>query len=101
MQLANQTITAREEEYVFHPLGLLVISGTVTDAKTKEPIKSFRVIPGSRYGQGQLFWNRQDAYTAKDGKYEIRDNRVEGARVIRVEADGYKPAESEDIKGGR
>jgi protocatechuate 3,4-dioxygenase beta subunit len=98
MQLARQNITAREEEYVFHPLEALVISGTVTDAKTKEPIKSFRVIPGNRYGQNQLFWNRREAYTAKDGKYQIRDNRVEGARVIRVEADGYKPSESEDIK---
>src|SRR5690349_20094248 len=98
MQLARQNITASEEEYVFHPLEALVISGTVTDAKTKEPIKSFRVIPGNRYGQGQLFWNRQEAYTAKDGKYKIRDNRVEGVRVIRIEASGYKPSESEDIK---
>jgi uncharacterized GH25 family protein len=98
MQLVRQNITAREQEYVFHPLAALVISGTVTDAKTKEPIKSFRVIPGNRYGQGQLFWNRSDASTAKDGKYEIRENRVDGIRVIRVEAEGYKPQESEDIK---
>jgi hypothetical protein len=100
MQLPKQDITAREEEYVFHPLETLVISGTVTDAQTKEPIKSFRVIPGNRYGPGQLFWNRQDAYTAKDGKYKIRNNRAEGAQVVRVEADGYKPSESEDIKAG-
>jgi hypothetical protein len=98
MQLVRQNITARDEEYVFHPLEALVISGTVTDAKTKQPIKSFRVIPGNRYGQGQLFWNRHDAYTAKDGKYQIRDNRVDGVRVIRIEANGYKPSESEDIK---
>ncbi len=98
MQLVKQNITARDEEYVFHPLAALVISGAVTDAKTKEPIKSFRVIPGTRYGPAQLFWNRREAYTAKDGKYEIRDNRVDGTRVIRVEAAGYKPQESEDIK---
>src|SRR5262249_9488324 len=59
---------------------------------------AFRVIPGTRNGPDQLFWNRQDAYTAKDGKYQIRDNRVDGARVIRIEANGYKPTESEDIK---
>ena len=98
MQLPRQNITAREKEYVFHPLGLLVISGTVTDAKTKQPIKSFRVIPGTRYGPDQLFWNRQEAYTAKDGKYQMRDNRVDGLRVIRVEAEGYKPSMSENIK---
>lgn len=98
MTLSRQHVKARSEEYVFHPSAELVISGMVTDAKTNEPIKSFRVIPGQRYGNSQLFWNRQQTYTGKDGKYEIRNNRVQGAQVVRVEADGYKPAVSEDIK---
>jgi hypothetical protein len=98
LQLVKQNITAREKEYVFHALGQLTISGKVTDAKTKEPIKSFRVIQGARYSPEQLFWDRHSAFTAKNGKYQIRNNRVDGIRVIRVEADGYKPSISEDIK---
>jgi uncharacterized GH25 family protein len=98
MQLEEQSLVPRAEEYVFRPPSALVIAGKVTDAKTKEPVKSFVLVPGYRNGPSQVFWNRRDSFVGKDGQYKIERNRGT-AHVIRVEADGYRPAESEDIKG--
>ena len=48
MQLSRQILIAREEEYVFKPHRTPVVSGSVLDAKTKQPIQSFRAISGLR-----------------------------------------------------
>src|SRR5262249_8208456 len=71
MQLTDQSIIARDEEFVFRPPTPLVVTGTVVDAKTKQPINSFRVIPGIRGADSHIDWVRQDSYNAKDGKYRI------------------------------
>ncbi len=98
MQLSQQPLIARAEEYVFRVAGPLVVSGKVVDATTGEPIKSFRVIPGGRREQGQLFWHREDAFTASDGRYEIRQGRGEPAHLVRIEAEGYRAAVSREIR---
>ncbi len=99
MQLQAQPLIARAEEYIFRVPGPLVITGKVKEAVTLKPIKSFRVVPGGRYVQGEVFWNRTESFIATDGRYEIRQTRVEPANLIRIEADGYEAAISRDIKG--
>jgi beta-lactamase regulating signal transducer with metallopeptidase domain len=98
MQLSEQPLIAREAEYVFRVPGVLVVSGNVTDAVTKEPIKEFRVVPGGRYNRDQMHWNRRESYVATGGHYEIRRTRGDFANLIRIEADGYQSAVSRDIK---
>lgn len=99
MQLVDQVLMARDEQYTFKPPKALVISGAVTDAETKEPIKKFRVIPGLLFPNSpDVYWNRQDSYDAVDGKYSIKKNREYLAHFVRIEADGYRAAKSRSIK---
>jgi beta-lactamase regulating signal transducer with metallopeptidase domain/uncharacterized GH25 family protein len=100
MQLVTQTITARPEEYVFHVTGPLVVSGKVVDAATGKPVDTFRVIAGWRWrdGPASLFWNQRGAFDATGGHYQIRQDRVESALLVRIEADGYQAAVSPEIR---
>jgi beta-lactamase regulating signal transducer with metallopeptidase domain len=98
MQLQQQPIIAREQEYVFRVPSVLVVSGNVVDATTKKPINHFRVVPGGRDDQSQMYWERRQSFLVDAGHYEIRQNRVESTNLIRIEADGYEAAVSRDIK---
>ena len=100
MQLANQKLLARAEEYVFHPPKALIISGSVIDAKTKQPIKKFRVTPGVQRdaSRSRLFWDSNDSFTVSDGKYQLRITDDDPAHFVRIEADGYEVATSRAFK---
>jgi uncharacterized GH25 family protein len=98
MQLTDQSLIARDEEFVFRPPAPLIITGTVVDAISKQPIKSFRVVPGIRSRDSHIDWVRQESYAAKDGKFRVRQDRTYPGHLVRIEADGYQAAVSEDIK---
>jgi hypothetical protein len=106
MRLEMQRLIARDEEYVFRTHPRLVVSGSVVDSKTRQPVKSFRVVPGIRRDDGpagrpaeaRIDWRTEGSYPAKDGKYRIERSREERAHVLRIEADGYRVAVSRDIK---
>jgi RNA polymerase sigma factor (sigma-70 family) len=98
MQMSSQSLIARAEEYVFRTPAPLVVSGKVFDAKTREPIQEFRVVPGVRWNKERLHWNDREGFKVSDGKYQIRQTRGEFAHLIRIEADGYRSAVSRDIK---
>ncbi len=68
------------------------------DSETKRPIKSFRVIPGNRYDAPDPIWQRQSSMVATDGHYQFQSRYDAPAYLFRVEADGYLPSESRDIK---
>ena len=101
MQLSSRPITARKEEYVFSPPPALVVSGTVTDSKTKMPIPSFRAISGLRNAPGLSsgeYWDTRNSTQFTDGKYRVTNTREAPAHMWRIEAPGYKVAVSRDIK---
>jgi uncharacterized GH25 family protein len=98
MQLTEQRLQAGDDEYVFTALEPLEVYGTVLDAETKQPVKSFQVIPGIRSSDSHIDWVRQANYTASEGKYRIRQGRSYPAHLVRIEADGYRAAVSRDIK---
>ncbi len=99
MQLAMHPFIARDEEYVFSPPRILVVSGSVVDAKTKEPVKNFRVIPGLRNSDPgiRMNWSQGNSYEANHGEYRIRFSRSYPAHLVRIEAEGYLVAISRDI----
>ncbi len=97
MQLSAQRLIARDEEYVFRVSAPLVVSGKVVDAETKQPIKTFRVVPGFRSSQSPVYWDGLGGFTASDGQYRIRHRHGYSAHLVRIEADGYRPAVSRDI----
>ncbi len=100
MQMQSQPIIAREEEYVFRPPRLLVVSGKVTDKETGELIKNFRCVPGGRNEPHQKpeNWRLDETYKATDGTYTIQRGNDIDAHMVRIEADGYKVAVSRDIE---
>lgn len=100
MQLAQQPLIGRDEEYVFRPPPALVVSGNVVDADTKQPIAKFRVVPGIRSSATHMNWARGLQSTATGGKYSFRQIHDYVAHLVRIEADGYQPAVSRDIKSG-
>lgn len=98
MQLPRQKFKARAEEYVVKLNQPLEISGTVIDAATKEAIKEFRVVPGRAYAGRESFWNENDAFEVTNGKFSQRITYPGEGHLVRVEAQGYKPAVSREIK---
>jgi len=106
MQILEQTLGARDEEYVFRAIPALVISGSVVDAETKKPVPSFRVVrgirgydePNARSGKTHVDWVRPESYMATGGRYEVRPKRAYMAHLIRIEAEGYRTAVSRDIQ---
>ena len=100
MQLSKEPLIAREKEYVFTPPPALVVSGRVIDAKTKQPIKQFHVIPGLRNSDPRLGmnWIPRDSFDATDGTYRVRLKHDYPAHLVRIEAAGYLLAISRDIK---
>jgi hypothetical protein len=98
MQLPRQKFKAREEEYVIKLNPVLEISGTVIDAETKEPIEKFRVVPGRTYENRDPFWNEDDGFEVTNGKFAQRITYPGEGHLMRIEADGYKPAISREVK---
>lgn len=101
MQLQHQALIAREQEYVFKPPTMLVVSGSVVDAKTKKPVPKFRVVPGTRNEPGRGtndWWSRDEGYAAANGEYSIARRDAAPTHMIGIEADGYKVTTSRDIR---
>ncbi|MGC8644157.1 MAG: hypothetical protein ACP5XB_30220, partial [Isosphaeraceae bacterium] len=98
MQLPEQPLIARAEEYVFRLSPALVISGKVIDALTRQQVREFRVVPGGRIAGNQDYWAWRGSFVATGGRYEIREDRPWTAFRLRIEADGYRAAVSRDIK---
>lgn len=97
--IGNQLLRAREEEYVFKAISQLMITGNVVDAVTKNPIESFRVIPGLVWqNANEVFWTRRDSFDARDGQFRLTEDRMDARHAIRIEAAGYRPAVSRFIK---
>ena len=100
MQLDEQKLLAGQDEYVFLPPKSLVISGSVVDKKTRKPVPSFKVMPGLRNSNPRrgINWVRRDAYDAANGKYRITFDENAVGHIVRIEAEGYKVAQSRDFK---
>ena len=97
MQLSRQKLVARDEEYVFRTSPALVISGRVIDAQTKQPIPKFVAVPSHDTPSG-LRWSDRERFVATGGNYTIRQDDPRSVHVVRIEAEGYRPALSREIQ---
>src|SRR5262249_17910762 len=98
MDVRNENLTARDEPYVFTLHRALVVTGRVLDAETKAPIEKFNVITGIAFNQQQISWQRREIGEGKGGNYRARFSYPYPGLLVRIEADGYKPAESRQFK---
>jgi RNA polymerase sigma factor (sigma-70 family) len=74
------------------------ISGSVVDAETKQPIGVFKITEGVRWtGQADVSWQTHGARRLSNGRYEATLDRISNGTKLKVEADGYEPAESDLI----
>jgi beta-lactamase regulating signal transducer with metallopeptidase domain/uncharacterized GH25 family protein len=100
MQLLSQRLIAGQKEYVFSPPQMLVVSGKVLDAETKNPVAKFRVVPGTRNEPQRGtddWWSRDEGYEATAGQFQLARGRAAPTHMIKIEAEGYKVARSRDI----
>ncbi|HEV3304342.1 MAG TPA: hypothetical protein VG055_32125 [Planctomycetaceae bacterium] len=65
-----------------------MVSGTVIDRVTRQPVKSFRVFQGDDESSGRY---------AEEGRYQVRLYNQSHPNVVRIEAEGYQPASSREI----
>lgn len=69
-----------------------VVSGHVTDAQTREPIKQFNATPGDEnLMRGQIHWAQRNAVGGTNGLYTLYLDKHWEQPVIKVEAEGYLP----------
>ncbi|OAI54099.1 hypothetical protein AYO47_03595 [Planctomyces sp. SCGC AG-212-M04] len=99
MQLSDQSLVARAEEYVFKftdQMAPLTVFGAVSDKVTGRPIPEFRVVPGTVSGD-RIHWSRSETFDGKDGKFYFRSNYPRGSFRFRVEANGYLTSDSDPV----
>jgi beta-lactamase regulating signal transducer with metallopeptidase domain/peroxiredoxin/protocatechuate 3,4-dioxygenase beta subunit len=75
----------------------LKVAGSVVDDQTGKPVDQAKVITGWWSSGDHVFWERQpDARRVQlhDGKFEFTEDTVRDGYAVRIEADGYLPAES-------
>src|SRR5439155_1351052 len=86
------------EEHTIVLRRAVVVTGNVTDAKTSEPVGSFKVIPGyfQRYGSEETvpIWDRSERRFGTNGFYELVLTE-ENVPKLRIEAAGYETAEAQ------
>ena len=96
MRVGNEVFVARDEEYEVTMLPQLVISGSVVDAETNEPVPGFTAIQGIQWKSGRIHWET-DVSNTKDfteGKYKVEIGHPYPGHLIRIDAEGYLPAKS-------
>jgi hypothetical protein len=70
-------------------------SGTVIDAKTKQPIAKFRVTPGGARDAKTIYWSQESQSEGRNGKYRkefTRRTTASRLHALRIDAPGYVPS---------
>ena len=96
MRVANKMFVALDEEYEITMLPSLVISGSVVDADTNEPIQDFTASPGIQWNSGSIHWET-DSFNTKDftdGKYELTISSPYPGHMVRIDSEDYLLAKS-------
>jgi hypothetical protein len=84
----NNAAMADGEEHTITLHKEISVSGQVTDADTKEPIATFKVIPGSDPDSRQ--WERLSFVNGTNGQYQLTFDEYAFPLLLRIEADGYE-----------
>jgi protocatechuate 3,4-dioxygenase beta subunit len=95
--LSCREVVADDREQTLVLAKAMSIRGAVTDSRTGERVRRFKVVPGRRTNNGSYAsWNTSDTATKwfTDGRYEYTFLFDAQAYAVRIEADGYLPAES-------
>lgn len=96
MRISRVELIASDKEHEIVMGQQLVVSGTVVDADSNEPITDFSICQGIQWEDKRLHWNcrESDMQDFGNGQYKITFGYPYPGHLIRVEADGYAPAKS-------
>jgi len=78
----------------------VTFSGQVLDAMTKEPVPQFRITPGLQRNplmKGWVEWYPTKAVEGTNGVFSLEHALKTGTLVLMAEAEGYLPAQSEEL----
>jgi hypothetical protein len=82
-----------EQVVVLRPA--LRFTGTVVDAQTGLPLKTFQVTPGdSRRSAADIFWQEEDKQTFRYGEFTFESEWMRFDHKLRISAEGYQPFET-------
>ncbi len=87
----NRVVPARETETVIKMARTLRVTGTVVDYRTRKPIESFMLTPGTESEDGShTYWDKSRSKRQEAGRYECRFKEPAGnGHLVRIEAQGY------------
>jgi len=97
MRVFDRRLIPSNEEPTITMNPALHATGTVVDAATSEPIPSFKAIWGIVTGANGVNWYRNDRNIFSNGRYETTFDIGEKGWRLRIEADGYMPADSPEF----
>jgi RNA polymerase sigma factor (sigma-70 family) len=97
--LQNHVAPATEAETVIKLARTLLVTGTVVDFRTRKPIESFTLTPGTETPDGSVtYWDRSRSRRLDGGRYEFRfAEPAEHGHLLKIEAKGYAPEFSRPI----
>jgi len=93
----NNFVRADGEEHTITLRQQLVVSGVVTDADSRQPITTFKAIPGSGSSPDLASWERHGLVYGTNGNYRLTINELREPLQVRFEADGYEIAISDPL----
>jgi thiol-disulfide isomerase/thioredoxin/uncharacterized GH25 family protein len=102
--LRNTPATASDQERVFTLRKPLKVRGEVVDAETGKPVESFKVVQGITFDDKRISWQRRDregpdaGATRPGGTFEFEQSYPYPGYAVRIESDGYLPADSRIYK---
>lgn len=100
MSLRNQILKAGGEQHEIELGWPLVVTGSVVDKETGKPIELFNAVEGIRWNanNAEVYWERYNMQAGRNGKFELRFIEPREAHLVRIEAKGYRPAVSREIR---
>jgi RNA polymerase sigma factor (sigma-70 family) len=95
----NHVVPAAEAETVIKLARTLRVTGTVVDFRTRKPIASFTLTPGTELPDGSVTrWDKSRSRRHVGGRYEIRFREPEqDGHLLKIEAEGHTPGISRRI----
>ncbi len=99
MSSRHVPLTADDRDHIITLHPELVVTGRVTDAQTGRPLPRFRLIRGQQGANpDRTHWAENEAIEITDGRYMTRFGEPWEPLFVRVEAQGYLPADSRGFR---